>query len=205
MNGSRGDFSPGWIILSKTDMDTLSSLPSSILDGETRIMEVLLRLRRGESEDCQADIDALVAATASKKVILSYKESESSPVTKYMCLNAQTIRRLRTLFIHKGEEFTADYMADIFLTDVYQLEIEYIAADSGIISKNGTARAMGVASGAIVPTRSRYRRAKKSAARKAVSKRPRARGMASAPEIQAPTSSVDAKGNSSSSQEAESS
>lgn len=148
------------IICPKTGMDTLPSsslsfLSTSIVDEETRIMEILLRLRRGESKDCQADIDDLSAAIAGRKVLLSYKESEQSPITKYMCLNPQTIRRLRSLFIHQGEGFTADYMADVFLIDVYQLEIMSITDSLGMKSLTpGSARAINIAKGDIVPSRS---------------------------------------------------
>lgn len=149
------------IVMDSLPTESPSDFLSSILDQDERIMQILLKLRRGESNDCQADMDALVEAVGDRKVLIAYKRSKGRQYKNFFCLNDQTIRRLRSLFIHNGEGYTADYMPDIFLKDIYELEIERITRDNGIFTtknknnKGTSARQINIANGDIIPTRAK--------------------------------------------------
>jgi hypothetical protein len=104
-------------------MDTYGTSSTVSSDIVTIIREIR------STEEYNPDLlDQLIQIISNKKIILKY----STPTdTKFIFLTKPIVWKLRSFFINKSNkdmntQTTAEYLNDIFIDDIYELEIHQI-------------------------------------------------------------------------------
>ena len=88
--------------------------------NDEKLLGIIMKIRKGDYDKNIDLIDDFCNAVGDRKVLLKYFNSHEE---KYISLNKKFAWKLRSFFIENGNDGTSEYLKDVFVDNIYNIEL----------------------------------------------------------------------------------